>query len=158
MNLSYSNLFLQVELEYFAAFSNAVGLGNDEFDSPTIFGQACRRPKRVKLSEQCENKIKVPTPALPVTNVVSNKNFMRCALALGASGSNLFDLSNYDKWFHDESVLSLAPTGNYQGADNIAKYASFLISDFISDKYGLVDTGVEFQFFCPLWQMAVVVF
>ena len=38
-NRSYSDRFLQAELDYFAAFSNSVGLGNDEFASPTIFGQ-----------------------------------------------------------------------------------------------------------------------
>ena len=36
-NRSYDKLFLQTELEYFAAFSIAVGLGEDQFASPSIF-------------------------------------------------------------------------------------------------------------------------
>ena len=35
-NSSYDDLFLQTELDYFAAFSKAVGLGEDQFASPSI--------------------------------------------------------------------------------------------------------------------------
>ena len=114
--------------------------------------KACKRPKeRAKLPEQCENEFKVINPALPVPNVVSEENVMRYGYALRASGFNFSDIPNYDKWLNDESVLSLAVTGNYQGADNIAEYVNFVNAVDIFDKfYPLGDTGVEFQPILPI--------
>ena len=112
--------------------------------------QQCKRPKRAKLPEQCKSEAKLPTPALPVPNIGSEKNVMTCALALGASGFDFFDLPNYDKWFNDESVMHLAVTGTYQGAANIAEYVSFLVNATDVWTYEPVPVDVDYPPFLPI--------
>jgi len=109
--------------------------------------KGCERPPKAKLPEQCENEAKVPTPALPVVNVVSQENFLKCVSALAASEFSFTDFSNYDKWFNDDSVLSLAPTGSYQGPINIAEYANFVNA---VDVFSTYELALESEIILPI--------
>lgn len=61
-----------------------------------------------------------------------------CLIAFLAHDIDVFDLSRYNEWFHDDSVLELAETGSYVGAANIGEYIAFTTASFYFDYYANV--------------------
>lgn len=73
---------------------------------------------------------------------------IECLIAFMAFDIDVFDLSRYDEWFNDDSVLELAETGSYVGAANIGEYVAFTAS-FYFDYYANLEPAQ--QIFYAKW-------
>jgi hypothetical protein len=55
---------------------------------------------------------------------------LRCFLALQRTGYNISDFEGYTKLFRDDSIVTLAQAGSYEGASNIEEYVKFAYAGF----------------------------
>ena len=114
----------------------------------------CKRPKKAKTPKQCKGVATTYGADLPTKDIASLDDVMTCAYALAASGFNFFDIPNYNLWFDDDSILSLASTGLYKGVSNIAEYVNFVNAKDILDSYVRTksgkDVGGEFPPLLPI--------
>jgi len=120
----------------------------------TKSNKQCKRPEKAKTPQQCKGVATTYGADLPTKDIASPADIKTCADALLASKFDIFDIPNYDQWLDDDSILSIAATGLYKGASNIAEYVNFVYNDDIFDSFLRTksgkDVGGEFPPLLPI--------
>lgn len=105
-------------------------------------GKASKTPKKgFKLPKRCKGVENTPyePEIIPPSGNIADPAFGTavgyCATAFVASGFNIEETDNYDKWFDDDSIMYLKEAGVYQGSDNISEYVNFLFSELFEYNY-----------------------
>ena len=84
----------------------------------------CKHPEKAKTPKKCKGAGTTYGADLPTKDIASLADVQTCAYAYQASGFNLFDISKYDLWLDDDSILNLASTGLYKGVSSIQQYVN----------------------------------
>jgi hypothetical protein len=114
----------------------------------------CKRSEKAKTPKRCKDVDKSHGPDLPASDNLVPADIQSCAAACVSSEFNFFDLTNHDRWFNDDALVSLTTTGLYKGASNIAEYVNFVFSKDLFTEYTATksaqDVGGDFPALLPI--------
>jgi hypothetical protein len=114
----------------------------------------CKRSEKAKTPKRCKDVDKSYGPDLPASDNLVPADIQSCAAAYVSSEFNFFDITNYDRWFNDDTLLSVTTTGLYKGASNIAEYVNFVFSKDLFTEYTATksaqDVGGDFPALLPI--------
>ena len=101
-----------------------------------------REPTTEPTNEPTDSPSVLPTVS-PTFRYTPEEQYALCLRTLAASGWNLFDYANYDKWFDENSFITNAQAGTFVGIENMGEII-FYLGGYYCNSFGNIGVPIPF--------------